>query len=85
MHYPAFLVELAARERHLSDYVQREFEDYLACGCLAHGFLRVRCNDCHAEVIFLFKCRDESSGIIFRNFRRVTVRDSVGQARRMCQ
>ena len=33
IHYPAFLVELAARERHLPDYVQREFEDYLACGC----------------------------------------------------
>ena len=57
IHYPAFLVELAARERHLPDYVQREFEDYLACGRLAYGFLRVRCNDCHAERMVAFSCK----------------------------
>ena len=51
------MVELAARERHLPDYVQREFEDYLACGRLAHGFLRVRCNDCHAERMVAFSCK----------------------------
>ena len=39
---PAFLVELAAREPTLPDYVQREFEDTLACGRLERGFLRVR-------------------------------------------
>ena len=41
-HFPAFLVEPAARERTLPDYVQREFENYLACGRYEHGFLRVR-------------------------------------------
>ena len=48
-HYPTFLAELASRERHLPDYVQHEFEDYLTCGRLEHGFLRIRCSDRHAE------------------------------------
>ena len=53
-HTPAFLVALAARERTLPDYVQREFEDTLTCGRLEHGFLRVRCADCHAERLVAF-------------------------------
>ena len=36
-HYPAFLAELAARDRTLPAYVQREFEDYLTCGRLDTG------------------------------------------------
>ena len=53
-HYPAFVEHLAARGRTLSAQVQREFEDYLKCGRLEHGFLRVRCADCHAERLVAF-------------------------------
>ena len=52
---PAFVAELAARERTLPDYVQREFEDTLTCGRLEHGFLRIRCGDCHAEQPVAFR------------------------------
>ena len=45
--YPDFLELLASQGRSLPGYVQREFEDYLKCGRLAYGFLRVRCQDCH--------------------------------------
>ena len=38
-------------------HVQREFEDYLECGRLEHGFLRVRCADCHAERLLAFSCK----------------------------
>jgi hypothetical protein len=48
---------MAEQERPLPDYVQREFEDYLRCGCLEHGFLRVRCDTCHAEHLVAFSCR----------------------------
>lgn len=48
-HYPDFR-ELRAREgRPLPDYVQEEFDAYLKCGRLEEGFLRVRCEGCHAE------------------------------------
>ena len=42
-YYPAFAAHLAMQSRELPDYVHREFEDYLKCGRLEHGFLRVRC------------------------------------------
>ncbi|XOV90735.1 MAG: transposase zinc-binding domain-containing protein [Pseudomonadota bacterium] len=40
---------LAEQGRSLPGYVVREFEDYLKCGRLEHGFLRVRCESCHHE------------------------------------
>ncbi|MGH8310673.1 MAG: hypothetical protein ACRETX_12880 [Steroidobacteraceae bacterium] len=43
-HYPAFLAQRAAEERPLPGYVQREFGQYLKCGRLEYGFLRVRCD-----------------------------------------
>ena len=42
-HYPAFNAHLAAQGSALPGYVEREFEGYLKCGRLEHGFLRVRC------------------------------------------
>jgi ribosomal protein S27E len=37
--------------------VQREFEEYLKCGRLEHGFLRVRCDRCHEEKLVAFSCK----------------------------
>jgi hypothetical protein len=56
-HYPAFTAHLAERGKELPGYVQREFEDYLKCGRLEHGFLRVRCESCHAEHLVAFSCK----------------------------
>lgn len=56
-HYPAFAAELSAHGRALPAYVQREFEDYLKCGRLEHGFLKVRCTACHAERLVAFSCK----------------------------
>ena len=30
----------------LPDFVIKEFEEYLRCGILAHGFLRAQCTSC---------------------------------------
>ena len=56
-HYPAFVAHMAEQERPLPDYVQQEFEDYLRCGRLEQGFLRVRCDTCHAEHLVAFSCK----------------------------
>jgi len=56
-HYPAFLAHLEAEGRNLPDYVQQEFTDYLRCGRLEHGFLRVRCESCHHEKLVAFSCK----------------------------
>ena len=60
-HTPAFLAELAARERSSPVYVQREFEDYLRGGRLERGFLRVRCNACDAERLVALSCKRRGS------------------------
>lgn len=41
----------------LPSYVEREFEAYIKCGCLEHGFLQVRCNSCLAEQLVAFRCK----------------------------
>ncbi len=56
-HYPVFSTHLAEQGRGLPEYVQREFEDYLKCGRLEHGFLRVRCDSCHIEHLVVFSCK----------------------------
>jgi Transposase zinc-binding domain/Putative transposase len=38
----------------LPAYVQREFYDYLRCGILAHGFLRLGCDTCKHELLVPF-------------------------------
>ena len=56
-HYPDFRRKLAEEGRALPGYVQGEFEDYLKCGRLEHGFLRVRCETCHEERLVVFSCK----------------------------
>ena len=63
-YYPAFAAHLAERGRELPSYVQREFEEFLKCGRLEHGFLRVRCESCHTEHLVAFSCTKS------RRFRR---------------
>jgi hypothetical protein len=41
----------------LPAYVQREFYDYLQCGILAHGFLRLGCDMCQQERRLPFSCK----------------------------
>lgn len=48
-YYPAFAALMAEQGKELPGYVQQEFEEFLQCGRLEHGFLRVRCESCHAE------------------------------------
>ena len=63
-HYPDFRRQMAEECRALPDYVRREFEDYLKCRRLEHGFLRVRCETCHEERLVAFSCTNS------RRFRR---------------
>ena len=56
-YYPAFVSHLAVQGTVLPDYVQREFADYLNCGRLEQGFLRLRCDTCHAKHLLAFSCK----------------------------
>lgn len=56
-HYPAFTEQLGIAGHPLPRHVRQEFEEYLRCGRLEHGFLRVRCERCHAERLVAFSCK----------------------------
>jgi hypothetical protein len=56
-HYPPFLAALEQDGRTLPTFVQQEFAAYLKCGRLEHGFLRVRCAQCHVERLVAFSCK----------------------------
>ena len=58
-HLETFLASLAddPEAAGLPAYVAREFYDYLRCGILAHGFLRLGCDTCHHELLVPFSCQ----------------------------
>lgn len=41
----------------LPEFVEKEFYEYLRCGILAYGFLRVQCESCHKESLVAFSCK----------------------------
>jgi len=38
-------------------YVEKAFRKYLECGIFAHGFARVRCDDCGDDFLVAFSCK----------------------------
>jgi hypothetical protein len=59
-HLPALLHRARERSEHGYGYprfVAREFEKFLACGLLRHGFVRVRCDSCAEERLVAFSCK----------------------------
>jgi hypothetical protein len=59
-HLRTFLEEARGRTAEgagLPRFVGAEFERYLACGILAHGFARVRCRDCGDELLVGLSCK----------------------------
>jgi len=59
-HLPAVLERARQQSEHGFGYprfVEREFEKFLACGLLCHGFVRVRCDHCADERLVAFSCK----------------------------
>ena len=56
-YWPGFQTELTSHGRYLPAYVTKEFDEYLKCGRLEYGFLRVRCESCHDEKLVAFSCK----------------------------
>ena len=56
-HWPEFQSYLSESGRVLPRHVRREFDEYLECGRLENGFLRVRCEGCHLEHLVAFSCK----------------------------
>ena len=52
-HLETFAAEVAG----LPQFVKDEFDAYLECGILAHGFMRLRCEGCARELLVAFSCK----------------------------
>ena len=57
-HAATFIAQTeAAAAADLPQFVKDEFDAFLECGILAHGFLRLRCGDCGHDKLVAFSCK----------------------------
>ena len=57
-HLEMFLAQVeAGGTASLPQFVKDEFDAFLACGILAHGFLRLRCAGCGHEKLVTYSCK----------------------------
>ena len=57
-HLDTFLAQVEQETgTGLPQFVKDEFEAFLECGILAHGFLRLRCGACAHEKLVAFSCK----------------------------
>jgi ribosomal protein S27E len=56
-YWPEFQAHLSETDRCLPRHVTREFNEYVECGRLENGFLRVHCEGCHREQLVAFSCK----------------------------
>ena len=65
----------------LPDFVGKEFEEFLKCGILAHGFLRSKCESCSNEHLVAFSCKKRgfcpSCGVRRMNESAIHLADEV--------
>ncbi len=57
-HLETFLAQVELETgAGLPEFVKEEFDAFLECGILAHGFLRLRCAECAHEKLVAFSCK----------------------------
>jgi hypothetical protein len=54
--FEGFLARSAERGHPVPRFVEQELRAFLRCGVLAHGFLRLRCDDCGCERLVAYSC-----------------------------
>ena len=56
-HLETFLAQMRTEDHDLPKYVEQELRDYVECGILGKGFLRVWCKDCNRSRAVAFSCK----------------------------
>lgn len=56
-HMSTFFAQCETFERSLPLFIKEEFEAFLRCGILAHGFARIYCKDCRYDRLVAFSCK----------------------------
>jgi Transposase zinc-binding domain len=90
-HLETFLARQRERDRHVPNFVETEFREFLDCGVLARRFLRVHCGDCGLDRVVPYSCKkrcvcssrggrrmaDTAAHLVDRVFPRVPIRQWV--------
>jgi len=61
-HLPSFMERLnqdfdQGSSQRLPDHVESEFDEYLKCGLLEHGFVKLSCADCKSTILIPLSCK----------------------------
>ncbi len=57
-HAASFIAHTeASTDAELPRFIKDEFDAFLECGILAHGFLRLRCGECGHDKLLAFSCK----------------------------
>jgi len=57
-HAASFIAHTeASTGSELPRFIKDEFDAFLECGILAHGFLRLRCGECGHDKLLAFSCK----------------------------
>ncbi|MDJ0766501.1 MAG: transposase, partial [Myxococcota bacterium] len=56
-HLETFLDRVHTDEFDLPKHVVKELREFLTCGVLAHGFVRIRCKDCGKSMAVGYSCK----------------------------
>jgi hypothetical protein len=54
-----FLAGLADAGHELPRHVEKELREFVGCGALGTGFLRLRCDGCGEERVVAFSCKQD--------------------------
>jgi len=57
LHLESWLAQARARERTVPAFVERELREFLDCGIMANGFLRLHCDGCGLDRVVPFSCK----------------------------
>jgi hypothetical protein len=44
-------------QKAIPSHIDKEFQQYIQCGILAHGFACAHCHDCHQDFLIAFSCK----------------------------
>ncbi len=56
-NFDDFIFETKCNEKSIPDYVLNEFDAYLKCGILEHGFIQLKCESCNVSQLVAFSCK----------------------------
>jgi hypothetical protein len=60
-HFPNFLSKIQSADVDhtikLADHVEAEFDAYLKCGILEHGFVKMSCEECKSTLLVPLSCK----------------------------